>query len=570
MVILALGFTSLLLVAPSGPAHAEELGQWTSTTSYPADISSQSCVAPGSYIYCVGDQSEAGAPGSTVTDYAPISSAGGLGSWTSTSTPLSSSQLPLSSPQCVSWEGYIYCLSGSSAIFAPLSSSGVGAWTSTTSLPTVTVTTPQGNFTGTTQVDSCVVYGGYIYCTTAVSSFAGNRPAAPVYSASLSSSGIGAWTATTSYPLAVQYLSCAASDGYIYCVGGQLIQFDGETVIPNIASVYFAQVLPSGALGAWTSTTSYPTIISNQSCAIAGGGVLYCVDGLASTGSATPGNGDKNSVYFAQLGAQGGLSSGWVASTDYPVAQTGVSCVGTPAATSAGYLFCIGGSAGSTSVYYSSISSQPPPPTSQLTVETVGVSGSAFSGYYTLLYDSSGALVATGFSPATFTVDTGQTYVVAVDDYGACHFLAWDAGQQSPGSPFASYGSSNSTTLAIAGDVSVAATFAPADSAANSTQPLCGSTTSTVLIDSVDQTGQTIPGYYTALSDSNGTVVGTGFTTTFFSTTVGQSYSLRADSYGSCTFTKWSDGVTSDPRTFVGTIGGSTFTVVYDCAAPEM
>ena len=203
-------------------------------------------------------------------------------------------------------------------------------------------------------------------------------------------------------------------------------------------------------------------------------------------------------------------------------------------------------------------------------METVGVSGSAFSGYYTLLYDSSGALVATGFSPTTFTVDTGQTYVVAVDDYGACYFLDWDAGQQSPGSPFDSYGSSNSTTLAIAGDVSVAATFVPAESAANSTQPLCGSTSSTVLIDSVDQTGQTISGYYASLSDSNGTVVGTGFTTSFFPTTVGQTYSLRADSYGSCTFTKWSDGVTSDPRTFVGMISGNTFTAVYDCAAPGM
>ena len=238
--IIATGLTSLLLVTPVQPAHAEDLGQWTPATSYPANISSQSCVASGGYIYCLGDQFQAG---SVVTDYAPILSSGALGAWTSTSTQPSSAQFPVAPAQCVASGGYMYCLAGSSAIFAQLSASGVGAWTSTTSLPTVTISTPEGNFTGPTQVDSCAVSGGYIYCTTAVSSFAGNQPAAPVYFASLSSSGIGAWTATTAYPLTVQYLSCAASNGYIYCVGGQSIQFDGETVIPNIASVYFAQVL---------------------------------------------------------------------------------------------------------------------------------------------------------------------------------------------------------------------------------------------------------------------------------------------------------------------------------------
>jgi hypothetical protein len=98
-----------------------------------------------------------------------------------------------------------------------------------------------------------------------------------------------------------------------------------------------------------------------------------------------------------------------------------------------------------------------------------------------------------------------------------------------------------------------------------------------VYVDSVNQTGPVRPtnsifGYYTVLYDADGSVVGTGFTGMIpggFLTTVGQTYSVQADSYGNCTFSQWSDGVTSNPRPLIATNGGLLFTAVYDCATPH-
>jgi hypothetical protein len=81
----------------------------------------------------------------------------------------------------------------------------------------------------------------------------------------------------------------------------------------------------------------------------------------------------------------------------------------------------------------------------------------------------------------------------------------------------------------------------------------------------VNQFGNPITGFYTALYNSGGTVVGSGFTPASFDTASGQTYGVRADSYGSCTFTKWSDGATSNPRSFTAPSSGTTFTGVYDC-----
>src|SRR5206468_10159530 len=91
-----------------------------------------------------------------------------------------------------------------------------------------------------------------------------------------------------------------------------------------------------------------------------------------------------------------------------------------------------------------------------------------------------------------------------------------------------------------------------------------GGTASSVTVNSVDQNDNSIFGYYTALWQ-NGNVIATGFTTKTFSTTSGQTYSLEADSYGSCAFTKWSEGVTSDPRSFTASSGALSFTAVYGC-----
>ncbi|MGI0020937.1 MAG: PKD domain-containing protein, partial [Nitrososphaera sp.] len=63
--------------------------------------------------------------------------------------------------------------------------------------------------------------------------------------------------------------------------------------------------------------------------------------------------------------------------------------------------------------------------TRTLTVATQDEGGNALSGYWTVLYDSSGNSVASGFSPATFTLDSGQQYSVSVGNYGGNSFDRW-------------------------------------------------------------------------------------------------------------------------------------------------
>lgn len=66
----------------------------------------------------------------------------------------------------------------------------------------------------------------------------------------------------------------------------------------------------------------------------------------------------------------------------------------------------------------------PPPRTSHLTVTTQDTAGRVITGYYTVL-SSSGAQLATGFTPVVFTLNDSQTYTVDVQNYGDMHFAYW-------------------------------------------------------------------------------------------------------------------------------------------------
>ena len=172
------------------------------------------------------------------------------------------------------------------------------------------------------------------------------------------------------------------------------------------------------------------------------------------------------------------------------------------------------------------------------------LSGQAFTGMYTVLFSNSGSVLQTGFTPANFTLSNGQTYMVLVDDYGSCYFDHW-----------ADTGSSiNPRSITISNNTQITAVY-----------NCGGSSSSGVSINSVDQSGNAIAGYYVVLYNSNGNVLATGFTPKVFSTTSGSSYSIGVSSYGSCTFSKWSDGVALDPRSFTTTNSLVNFTAVYNC-----
>ena len=139
------------------------LTSWTGTTQYPLAVDSASCMVYAGDIYCVAGETENGSnqnsPISNVY-YAPLSSSG-IGQWTAAlSYPTA-----LAAPSCVSYSGYLYCVGGfdsnqyssTDAYFGSASPSGVGSWSNATPYP-VPIDTA-----------SCVTYRGYIYCVSGTS-----------------------------------------------------------------------------------------------------------------------------------------------------------------------------------------------------------------------------------------------------------------------------------------------------------------------------------------------------------------------------------------------------------------
>ncbi|MDE1855777.1 MAG: hypothetical protein KGH49_00890 [Candidatus Micrarchaeota archaeon] len=230
------GFTPYSYYAPVSPSG---IGTWSSTTSYPLSVYMASdCLSSNGYIYCIGGENAGGNHANIY--YAPLSSSG-IGTWTATT----SYPVGIYATSCAVSGSYIYCVAGTygnPAYYATISSGGIGAWTATTSYPL------------SVYYDSCNIYNGYIYCVN------GYPMTHVTYYAAVSSSGIGAWTATTSYPLTV-LTTCNIYNGYLYCVGGSTTGADAA----GVSNVYYAPVSSSG-IGAWTATTSYPSAIALTSC----------------------------------------------------------------------------------------------------------------------------------------------------------------------------------------------------------------------------------------------------------------------------------------------------------------
>jgi hypothetical protein len=245
---------------------AAGLGPWMRTADYPVPIEDESCAVSSGYIYCVGG-AVGGADGGAISStadvyYAPLSSSG-IGAWTA-STPYPY----VARPQCMIDSGYIYCVSANpaetgspDAYYAPISSSGVGAWTPTAGPPTFT--------------EGCSSMGGYAYC------FGGGGCApeappsdcySPSYFAPLTPSGIGPWTTTTELPTAVSATYVAAGS-YIYYLS-----------IPA-----FVAAVSADGIGPWQTTTNYPDSSYPSNC-VSNGAYLYCASPVAS------------SSYFAQIG----------------------------------------------------------------------------------------------------------------------------------------------------------------------------------------------------------------------------------------------------------------------------
>src|SRR3989441_7044191 len=73
-----------------------------------------------------------------------------------------------------------------------------------------------------------------------------------------------------------------------------------------------------------------------------------------------------------------------------------------------------------------------PPTTLSLAVNSVDLSGSSFTGQWVQLNDSSGKTIATGFTPATFSVTSGTQYTVFAANFQNIVFNHWNDGNTNP------------------------------------------------------------------------------------------------------------------------------------------
>jgi len=285
---------------------------WSAAADYPVQvggtygIAGQQCVNNTVYITCVGGQDIQSGPRSDIYYSSAITPSGGISTWTLDS----SNPYPkiIDGESCVSYSGYVYCVGGTydgagddvaASYYAPLASGGgVGNWSSTTAFPIPI------------DSQSCVAATGYIYCVGGDNETDGTNTDAvatnSVWYAQLSTSGIGSWERTTGYPENVFFPSCFTAYGNVYCLGGA----DGND--NSLNAVYFAALSSSG-VGTWTKTQSYPMQESGQACAFSSG-YVYCVGGETAGGSSPS---YTNAVYYAPVSASG--IGGWKQVGVYPL-----------------------------------------------------------------------------------------------------------------------------------------------------------------------------------------------------------------------------------------------------------
>ena len=103
-----------------------------------------------------------------------------------------------------------------------------------------------------------------------------------------------------------------------------------------------------------------------------------------------------------------------------------------------------------TAVYRTSPLPPPPSNTYTLAVQSVDTAGNAINGYWTVLYDgTNGNVLKTSFTPAFFSLNSGQQYRIGMGNYGSYYFDHWED----------NLSTTNSRSVSITGDTTLTAVY---------------------------------------------------------------------------------------------------------------
>lgn len=343
IVILVLLFWTL---AFPGNSSATSLGNWAATTSFSSARLGHQCVSYGGYLYVLGGLANSGYAADV--QYAPVNGNGTVGAWTST-TSLPSNRWLFGA---VAYNGYMYVAGGSGSggyhndvLYAPIQPDGtIGAWANTSA------------FTTGRDALSLDESNGYLYIA---GGYSGTRLGDVQFAAINPDGSVAPWSATTALPFPLSRHASFAYNGYLYVLGGQ----DGTNLLND---VLYAQLGAGGTVGAWQSTSAFD-VGRFAHATVANGGYAYLMGGQIA------GPLWVNDVQWAAINPDGTLSP-WQATTPLPANREAFA-----AAVSNNRVYAAGGYDGVS--MFSDVVYAPICPTITLSPSTLadGVAGAAYS-----------------------------------------------------------------------------------------------------------------------------------------------------------------------------------------------
>jgi hypothetical protein len=276
------------------------LTNWATTTAYPVNVHTGVGVAHDGYLYYAGGCTalDACATLTSTVRFAALNANGTAGAWTNTTAyPNVITSLGTGAS---AWGDYLYIVGGCLAYtggncttatttvrYALVSATGsVGAWSSTTALPT-------------SRLSNALAYNGYLYqvagctldCTVAT-----NLTSSVLFAPIQSDGSLGSWSSTTPLPDALGAVGVGAMNGYLYVIGGCTnIDLAGCDAASLTSTVRYAPINATGSVGSWTTTSplATSTYYINGRGTIADSGLFYSnmgslgADGIATLTSTT-------------------------------------------------------------------------------------------------------------------------------------------------------------------------------------------------------------------------------------------------------------------------------------------
>ena len=242
------------------------------------------------YLYAVGGEGNTSVPvaPSSSVEFAKINADGSVGTWALTTGQLTTAR---GYPAGASYQGVLYVMGGSNGTFnASLQTTieyarinGDG----NISAWTQSASSATGNLSGARNRFQGAAYNGFLYIT-------GGLTAAPAvlssteYAPIKSDGTVGAWLTTTSFPTARRDNGMGVNNGYLYVYGGCA---SATFICPTFQSdTQYAVINADGTIGQWQRTVDYNT--GGFSARLPGGstfysGHLYFTGGCAGEASAT-------------------------------------------------------------------------------------------------------------------------------------------------------------------------------------------------------------------------------------------------------------------------------------------